>query len=44
MREHGTNGFPYVKIGDEVVVGYNPKHYSENGNKELILIYLKIKH
>ncbi|MGB9936967.1 MAG: glutaredoxin family protein [Methanobacterium sp.] len=28
MKSHGANGFPYVKIGDEVVVGYNPEEYS----------------
>lgn len=28
MRSHGANGFPYVKIGDKVVVGYQPDEYS----------------
>jgi len=25
----GANGFPFVRIGDEVVVGYQPNVYSE---------------
>lgn len=25
----GANGFPYVKIDDEVIVGYQPKRYAE---------------
>lgn len=29
MRLHGANGFPYVKIGDNIVVGYKPEEYSE---------------
>lgn len=29
MQEHGANGFPFVKIGDNVVVGYNPEEYSK---------------
>jgi glutaredoxin len=29
MRQHGANGFPYVKIGDNIVVGYNPEEYSQ---------------
>ena len=29
MRHHGANGFPYVKIGDDVVVGYKPDEYSQ---------------
>ncbi|MGZ7119624.1 MAG: glutaredoxin family protein [Methanobacterium sp.] len=28
MRSHGANGFPYVKIGNEIVVGYKPEEYS----------------
>ncbi len=28
MRNHGANGFPYVKIGEDIVVGYNPKEFS----------------
>jgi len=24
----GANGFPYVKINDEVIVGYQPERYS----------------
>ena len=29
MRQHGANGFPYVKIGDSIIVGYNPEEYSQ---------------
>ena len=32
MREldaHGANGFPFVRIGDQVVVGYRPDRYAE---------------
>lgn len=30
MARHGGSGaFPFVKIGDKVVVGYNPGKYSE---------------
>lgn len=29
MQEQGANGFPFVKIGDNVVVGYNPEEYSK---------------
>jgi glutaredoxin len=25
----GANGFPYVKIDNDVVMGYNPKRYAE---------------
>jgi len=25
----GVNGFPFVKIGDEVIVGYQPDRYSK---------------
>ena len=28
MREYGANGFPFVKIGDKVIVGYKPNDYS----------------
>lgn len=28
MKRHGANGFPYVKIGDNIVVGYKPDEYS----------------
>ena len=28
MRENGANGFPFVKIKDEIVVGYKPDEYS----------------
>ena len=28
MREYGANGFPFVKIGEKVVVGYKPNDYS----------------
>jgi glutaredoxin len=29
MRQKGANGFPYVKIGEDIVVGYKPKEYSQ---------------
>jgi hypothetical protein len=29
MRQHGANGFPYVKIGDSIIVGYKPEEYSQ---------------
>lgn len=29
MQETGANGFPFVKIGDNVIVGYNPEEYSK---------------
>lgn len=30
MDKHGAGiSFPYVMIGEEIVVGYNPKKYSE---------------
>jgi glutaredoxin len=29
MRHHGANGFPYVKMGEYIVVGYKPKEYSD---------------
>ncbi|MGF7119082.1 glutaredoxin family protein [Methanobacterium oryzae] len=29
MYKYEANGFLFVKIGDEVVVGYNPEKYSE---------------
>ena len=29
MQEQGANGFPFVKIGDNVAVGYNPEEYSK---------------
>lgn len=28
MRSHGANGFPYVKIGNNIVIGYKPDEYS----------------
>lgn len=28
MLEYGANGFPFVKIGKDVVVGYKPMDYS----------------
>jgi len=28
MRKNGANGFPFVKIENEVVVGYKPQEYS----------------
>ncbi len=28
MHQHGANGFPYVKIGDNVIVGYKPDEYA----------------
>jgi glutaredoxin len=30
MLEHGGSGqFPYVRIGNEVIVGWNPEKYAE---------------
>ena len=29
MSDHGSNSFPFVKIGGEVVVGYDPEKYSD---------------
>jgi glutaredoxin len=29
LEAHGANGFPYVKINNSVIVGYNPNRYSE---------------
>jgi glutaredoxin len=29
LDEHQANGFPFVKIGNEVVNGYNPDRYTE---------------
>ncbi len=29
MEASGANGFPYVKIDGEVVVGWNPQRYAE---------------
>ena len=38
MEKHGgATAFPFVMIGEEVVVGYNPEKYSElldKGNKK----------
>jgi glutaredoxin len=28
MRQNGANGFPYVKIGDNIIVGYKPEEYA----------------
>lgn len=28
MQEFGANGFPFVKIGNDVIVGYKPEEYS----------------
>ncbi|MFP4654746.1 MAG: glutaredoxin family protein [Methanohalobium sp.] len=28
-REGGSTATPYVKIGDEVIIGYKPKKYAE---------------
>ena len=28
LDEVGASGFPYVKINDEVIVGYQPERYS----------------
>ena len=28
MRQHGANGFPYVKIGEDIIVGYKPEEYA----------------
>ncbi len=29
LEAHGANGFPFVRIGDAVVMGYNPARYKE---------------
>lgn len=29
VHEYGANGFPFVKIGNNTVVGYNPGEYSK---------------
>jgi len=28
LDANGATGFPFVRIGDDVVVGYNPERYS----------------
>jgi glutaredoxin len=28
MDKYGANGFPFVKIDNEVVMGYNPERYA----------------
>ncbi len=34
MEQHGgATAFPFVMIGEEIVVGYNPEKYSELLNK-----------
>ncbi|MGA7741371.1 MAG: glutaredoxin family protein [Polyangia bacterium] len=29
LDAHGANGFPFVRIGETVVMGYNPGRYQE---------------
>jgi glutaredoxin len=29
LDKYGANGFPFVKIGNDVVFGYNPKRFTE---------------
>jgi glutaredoxin len=29
LDAHGANGFPFVRIGDAVTIGYNPGRYKE---------------
>ncbi len=29
LDAHGANGFPFVRIGDTVTIGYNPARYKE---------------
>ena len=29
LDANGANGFPYVRIDDHIIVGYNPKRYAE---------------
>lgn len=29
LETHGANGFPFVRIGDQVVEGYQPDRYAE---------------
>jgi hypothetical protein len=29
LNAHGANGFPFVRIGDAVTIGYNPERYKE---------------
>ena len=29
MSKYGSTAFPFVKIDDEVIIGYNPEKYSE---------------
>jgi glutaredoxin len=29
LDAHGATGFPFVRIGDSVVMGYNPGRYQE---------------
>jgi hypothetical protein len=29
MDKYESNGFPFVKIGDDVVLGYNPERYAD---------------
>ncbi|GAB6276138.1 MAG: glutaredoxin domain-containing protein [Rectinema sp.] len=29
LEAHGANGFPFVRIGDQVVEGYQPDRYAE---------------
>ncbi|MGV8026978.1 MAG: glutaredoxin family protein [Anaerolineaceae bacterium] len=28
LDANGANGFPFVKIGNDVIVGYNPERYA----------------
>ena len=29
MRQHGADGFPFVKIGGHIVKGYDPARYEQ---------------
>lgn len=47
MYKYGANGFPFVKIGEEVVVGYNPEKYSkimelESWLFKLLFVYFEL--
>jgi glutaredoxin len=33
MKQHGADGFPFVKIGGHVVKGYNPAAFTQYLNK-----------
>ena len=29
LDANGANGFPFVKIGNDVIIGYNPERFAE---------------